>query len=239
MSASYLHHLTSSFPSSIVDRDSIVSSNSIFIPLWLRDTYACVHSSPIYHMNGLLSPPPLSDETDTPSPPPPQNILNIINSIGSSSSPNNLFLSGSDIFPFLQRHHICSGFVTIVITSLRDLYWSNKSSLPSSELPSLSQSTHQPLPSFRNIIDLYPSITSHSSSPELSNIPLYQLFGSISPFSVIHIPVSYFISILNAKLPLQISLLHTNIILHLDYQQFDFWDPISNSLVDHINLSSC
>ena len=70
-------------------------------------------------------------------------------------------------------------------------------------------------------------------------VPVYQLFGTITAFSVIHIPVRHFVEALNTQQPLRVALSGTNIILELQYKPYDFWDPGTESLVNYIPLPRC
>lgn len=188
----------------------------ITIPIWLRDTYARVHSQPIYKLEGPLSETIITEEA-------------ALASLTSSSS--DLFLSGADVFTHLSRNNVCDSTVTIVIHSLRDLYWNMRHMLPQSEVELLQIAMTQPLPKFKNIFD-YSSLEKYRENYPLR---LYQLFGTITPFSVIHIPVTHFVDALNAKQPLQIMLAGTGIVIQLAYEAYDFWDPETQSLIESVN----
>lgn len=200
------------------------SSNFSIIPIWLRDTYARIQPTPIYNLYG-----PLRENVNTEE----QAKELLIQGIEKSE----IFLSGANVFGYLNRNlskQICNQTVTIVIHSLRDLYWNNRHTLPQEVVTNLEVALRDPLPTFKNMFE-YESIQNLSES---INLTLYQLFGTITPFSVLHIPVSYFIEALNAKVPIQIALENTNIIIQLDYEQYDFWDTISESMVDYVDLQS-
>lgn len=201
-----------------------LGSDVVIIPIWLRDTYAHVQSGPIYNLQGPLGENLTSGKEAK-------------DSLSKGIEESNIFLSGADVFSYLNTRinkQLCNQTVTIVIRSLRDLYWDNRHSLPSDVLTELEIAMKEPLPTFKNMFE-YKSMQNLSESIKL---PLYQLFGTITPFSVLHIPVSYFIEALNAKVPIQIVLENTNIIIQLDYEQYDFWDIISESMVDYIDIKS-
>jgi hypothetical protein len=200
-------------------------SKMITIPLWLRDTYGRVQQTPLYYFQG-----PLRENNDTEEAAKKASTQNMEES--------DIFLSGKDIFAYLNRNknrNICNGVVTVVVHSLRDLYWNARSTLPIGDIKQLELALSRPLPTFKNIFE-YKSLQTIGESID---IPLYQMFGTITPYSVLHIPVKDFIEMLNNKLPIRIRLDDTNIIIRLDYEQYDFWDPISKSLIEYIDISSC
>ncbi len=193
---------------------------SNIIPLWLRDVYATIRSRPLYYMEGPLIE---SSQTET-------DAKIALNTADFEAS--NLFISADNIFPYLNKNmnsDLCKHYITIVIHNLPDLYWSNRQNI-SQEILGVDLAFKQPYPKFKDINE-YPSV-------KLTNpLVLYQLFGNITPYNVLHIPIRYFVESLNAKKPINISLSGINTIIQLNYEQFDFWDPISESLVEHINLN--
>jgi len=194
----------------------ITSNPIITIPLWLRDTYLIINSMPINNIHG-----PLNETMHT----------EISAKEALLHSDTQLFISGSDIIPYIHRHlspSIYEETITIVIHSLRDFYWNIRHSLLPNEIALLEVTLKQPLPKFKNIFD-YKSI-----SPINNPIPLYQLFGTISPFSVLHIPVRYFIQCVNDNIPIRVSLNNTEIVIEIQYQSYDFWDIASQSLITKI-----
>lgn len=226
--------------SSNKDRNYLDTSKSIIIPLWLRDTYAKVQLRPLYDLQGPLRESFNTEEDAQKSLAQQITGFDLNNESSLTSVPlmdSNIFISGGDVFGYLSRkirRKNCNGVVTIVINSLRDLYWDNRQTLPREEVTQLEIALHRPLPKFKNIFE-YKSLQSLS---ETIDLPLYQMFGTITPYSVIHIPIKYFVRMLNDKMPIQVALSGTNIIIQLDYAQYDFWDPISKSLIEYIDLSS-
>jgi hypothetical protein len=75
------------------------------------------------------------------------------------------------------------------------------------------------LTTFKNIFK-YNNLQSLSESVDIS---LHQMFGTITPYIVIHI---------------QVALFDTNIMIQLDYEQYDYRDPISKSLIEYMDISS-
>lgn len=239
----------------------IITAQSVIIPIWLRDTYATILSTPLYAMAGYSEEyniPEVSDKifrnyskTTNGNYDNIDDAKNIIfqlqnnkdvktNLFISEGKNTNFFISGGDVFGYLNRHldrEICNYTVSIVIRGLRDLYWNNRLTLPRDEDVQLDNAMRQPLPSFKNIFD-YDEINTIEGIDELIDIPVYQLFGTITPYSVIHIPVRHFIQSLNINAPIRVALADTNIIIQLDYQQFDFWDSKADSIIKYINLNS-
>lgn len=195
------------------------------IPVWLRNTYGCIHPTPIYNLDG-----PLRQSLGN------QELVRDLLSKGIEAS--GLFLSGETLFGYLNlvlsdnAMSICNYTVTIVITNLRDLYWNNRHILPQDIVVELELAMKTVLPKFKNVFEYL------QETNNLPNVALYQMFGTVTPFSVLHIPVNYFIEALNNKVPLQVSLEHTNVTIQLDYEKYDFWDRITDSLVEYIDLQA-
>lgn len=219
------------YPPSRTDVESLalqpmIARPVIVIPIWLRDTYARIHSEPIYHLQGPLNETSATEEA----------AIQSLQSLPSVGLQSDLFFSGGDIFTQLSRNQsqagLCDQTITIVIHSLRDLYWNIRSVLSREETAQLEVALKQPLPRFKNIFEYSKFENARDRSP----IPLYQMFGTITPFSVIHIPVKHFIEALNAKQPLQVILAATEVMIQLDYKDYDFWNPETQSLLTHIDI---
>lgn len=196
----------------------MITRELAIIPLWLRDTYALIHSEPVNDLQGPLNESIFTEELA-------QQSLQ-------GEGDQHLFLSGGDIFTYLSRNQskLCDQTITIVIHSLRDLYWNIRQTLPKEEISRLEIALKQPLPRFKNIFE-YRKI---ESVRDLYPSPLYQMFGTLTPFSVIHLPVRHFIESMNARLPLRIVLSDTEVMIQLDTEAYDFWDPVSQSLIKEI-----
>ena len=219
-----------------------ISRSYPIIPLWLRDTYGRIQPEPIYNLEGPLEENRSSEEAAYRS-----------HSRGISNS--DLFLNGGDIFGYINKNKsLCinrsgsngpggpganePGFnqvITIVIHSLRDLYWNYRAMLSPDQLVQLNMAMDEPLSTFKNIYD-YKSLEKFR---DMTDTPLYQMFGTITPYSVLYIPVRNFIETINNNEPIQIALDNIGIIIQLDYQQFDFWNFDTQSIVNKIDLSLC
>jgi hypothetical protein len=205
--------------------NSQAPEEAVIIPLWLRDTYARITPTPIYDLAGFVT-------EDIQSSVAARDALQ--QEVAGTSS--DLFRSGADIFSYLSEHlDLCGQTITFVIIGLRDLYWTNRDNLSREEIDKLHVALRYPLPNFKNIFE-YKNLDSQRG---VIPVPLYQLFGTITAFSVIHVPVKYFIAALNAQQPLRVALSGTNIVIELQYRPYDFWDPGSESLINHIELSRC
>ena len=201
---------------------SITTSQNI-IPIWLRDTYARVQPGPLFNMEGYHE---QNRNTE----------IEAAKSLSEKSLPSgsNLFLRGSDIFLYLSKHQddVCDYTVSIIIHALRDLYWANRYLLSEDEITQLDIATQTPLPSFKNIFE-YSSLEKYG---KIFNTPLFQLFGDITPYSVINIPVKHFIESININAPIQAQLVGTDIIIQLDYELYDFWDVDTESIINYVDL---
>lgn len=203
---------------------NLPESLSNIVPIWLRDVYATVQSQPLYFLEGPMIESPQSEEA-------------VKFALTQKLESSNLFLSGDNIFCYLNKNmtsNMCDHYITVVIHNLPDLYWSNKENIFDETLE-IDLAIKQPFPTFKDINE-YRSVNQliNQSNP----LVLYQLLGTISPYNVLHIPIRYFIESLNNKRPINISLDRIDTIIQLNYEQFDFWDPITNSLIESIDLSS-
>lgn len=193
------------------------------IPIWLRDTYARVQSGPLLSAEGYRE-----ENRNTE--------IEAAKSISQQSLPadENLFIRGSDVFTYLSKYRgdICSQTVAIIIRGLRDLYWTNRFSLSEDEITRLDITTRKPLPSFKDIFE-YSSLDKYR---DIFNTPLFQLFGDITEYSVINIPAKHFIESININAPIQAKIVGTDIVIQLDYQPYDLWDPDTKSIINYIDL---
>lgn len=202
-----------------------MNTSSQIIPLWLRDTYARVQSNPMFTLEGYTGP-NLEAETKA------------IESITTGFSEPNFFIGSSNIFAYLDRtvnSNLCSDHISIVIPGLRDFYWNKRSLLSQEELIQLSIAMKNPSVSFKNIFE-YKSLKQLRNS---SFVPIFQLYGDITVYDVVHVPVSYFLECINTKIPISIQLEGVPIIINLMYADFDFWDPDKQKVVNNIDISRC
>lgn len=132
------------------------------------------------------------------------------------------FIKGHKIFSFLSKNFSpdnANDIVNIVIPGLRSKYYSNRKFLSEEEQKILELFSNRPVPKFINV------------SGEQTD---FQLFGSITQYDVLHIPVADFIRTLNNKEPLLIKLDALDIIIELSYSRSDFWDSKSQQLIEYI-----
>ena len=130
---------------------------------------------------------------------------------------NSIFISADDIFAYCSKQKLYTGMLVIAIPNLRDLYWNKRKLLSVEEVNKLSIEMEEPPTRFRDI-----------------GSGMYQLFGNITPYDIIHIPVSYFIECLNRKVSIEVMLNNTNTTIRLDYLQHDFWDVEEEQLIENI-----
>lgn len=195
------------------------------IPIWLRDTYARVQPGGLFNLDGHSK---LNNEIE----------MEAKRNISSGFSNDNFFLSGSNIFGYLNRtlnSSICNQVVTVAVQGLRDLYWNNRGVLPRSEEGELQFAMNRTSPTFTNIFD-YPGLRSFS---DWNIVPIYQLYGTLTTYDVVQIPVKYFLESINQKLPISVQLEGVNIIIQFSYREYDFWDPEADKVIDNIDMSRC
>lgn len=211
------------------------------IPVWLRDTYARVQPNGLFTLEGY------NTRTDE--------VVEIAeNSILAGFSAPNFFLQGSNIFAYLNRtlnSNICNQTITLVVQGLRDLYWNNRDRLIrenklvpvdqampdvlEDEILALENAMKRPLPSFTNIFN-YASLR---PLREKTLVPMFQVYGDITSYDVVQIPVKYFLESINAGIPISIELEGINIIFQFSYKEYDFWDPEAKQIINTIDLNRC
>ena len=194
------------------------------IAIGLRDVFARFQKERIFNWYGFEE---ISDESEE--------IANRT-ALGEENGSSN-FIRGSDVFGYLWknlRKEECGNVVNIVIPGLRNIYYKYRGYLTRDEQDLLEIVMKRPLPQFENIWD-YPSLERYRSE---KNISEYQLFGSITPYDVLHIPVVYFIEAINNKKPILSQLHPLEVIVNIVYSQSDFWDFEHQRIIDNINLNT-
>ena len=195
------------------------------IPIWLRDIYAKIEPYPLTNMDGADTDIVNSNETE----------LMAMNELAKPLPQTSFFIRGNEIYSYLTRYlnaATCNYTITFVIVSLRDLYWNQRQNLNTEQLTELDDAMNKSLPEFHSIFD-YPSLSNIGSTMATS---LFQLFGTITPFNVIHVPVRDFITAINKQAMIPVLLPELNIILQLSYEIADFWDVLSQQLITTIPL---
>jgi hypothetical protein len=147
---------------------------------------------------------------------------------------NNLFLNTSDILPVIRRNlsKYQNSIITIVNTDLFNIYLNNKKSLNNNELLDIHKYLDSDLPIFDNIVD-YEKLIEYKESFDSDQLktPIYQLIGTINPFTVLSISVPDFVNFISSNKPILISLRNTRLLVSLQYEAYDFYD-ISAEVVD-------
>lgn len=198
---------------------------AVVIPIWLRDIYVKVEAFPITNVIGESIFSNVTEDTEK-------------LAVAELSKPfpkTAFFIKGNELYSYLARYldgEVCNYVLTFVLISLRDLYWNERHKLTAQQLAQLELSMNSALPQFYNIFN-YPSLSNIGSKMATS---AYQLFGTITPFSVIHVPVDDFINAVNKNQPIPVLLPELDIILQLTYEPSDFWDVLTNQLLTNVAL---
>ena len=196
------------------------------IPIWLRDIYAKVGSSPLSDVIGENIVSGVTENTESLA----------VSELGKLFPETTFFIRGNELYSYLARYlnaSVCNDVITFVLVGLRDLYWNQRHKLTTEQLDQLELSMNQPLPQFYSIFN-YQSLSDAGSEMATS---AFQLFGTITPFSVVHVPVRDYINAVNNKQPISVFLPELDIILSLSYELSDFWDPLTNQLLTNVALS--
>jgi hypothetical protein len=195
------------------------------IPIWLRDTYARVQDEELFTFEGF---PGANKESES----------SAKDIILRGFEVQNFFIEGSNLFGYFHRSlnsKVCNQTISIVIQGLRDLYWNNRDRLPVDEKRLVEISMNESPPSFHNIFD-YKSLL---KLREQVILPMFQVYGSITPYDIVHVPVRHFIDSINKGIPIMIELEEVGIIIQFSYAKYDFWDPENNRIIDTIDLTRC
>ena len=210
----------------------------ITIPINLADVYARVQADRIFNWYGFQERSDASEDS--------ANRAVRMESGGSSN-----FLRANNMFPYLWRNlrsSNCNDVVNIIIPGLRNIYYNHRGLLPRAEQPLLESVMERPLPQFESIWN-YLSLQgygrmakspcgsrSRSFSSVQTNMSEYQLFGSITPYDIVHIPVRHFVDAINRKNPISVQLYPLNVIINIVYSESDLWDIEYQQIIDNINL---
>lgn len=151
-------------------------------------------------------------------------------SLQDNENVNERFIEGNNIINYIYNsgNNLPKNFgsytITFIISNLRNLYWNNKNSLREDDRDSLSSSLKYRLPKFEedNIFD---------------NIVTYKLNGTITPFNILTISVRDFVERINKKLPIDLLLDGTNVIISIRYEKYDFWNESTQSIIDNVRLN--
>lgn len=195
------------------------------IPIWLRDIYAKVETSPITNIIGESIVGGVTKDTESLA----------VSELSKSFPQTSFFIRGNELYSYLARYlnaTVCNDVITFVIIGLRDLYWNQRHKLTRQQLDELELSMDRPLPQFYSIFN-YQSLSNVGSEMATS---AFQLFGTITPFSVVHVPVRDYVNAVNNKQPISVFLPELDIILSLSYELSDFWDPLTKQLITNVAL---
>lgn len=197
--------------------------NIRFFPWNLSDIWANIQPEPIYNLEGRKI-----EEWDTQNIDSQEDAVTFAKSDGSSPS---YFITGNKIVAYLARYKVpCTNIITFVIPTLRNLYWDNRLAFPTNIISYMEPDIKEALPRFYDIFN-YNKL---KDAEPIDDITRYQLFGTISPYDVIHIPVSLFISAFNSRTPFDVRLGESNIIVRLTYEEYELWDESLQRIITFI-----
>ncbi len=146
------------------------------------------------------------------------------------------FITGNKVISFAYRNmkaDNCQDIVTLVVPSLREIYWNNKNLVPGEKHIDINTVIKESFPEFYDIYS-YPSVSENTTSDDMAE---YQVFGKITPYDVLHISLIDFINTINNQQPITITIPDTAITIILRYEAFDFWDRETQSVINYIDLS--
>jgi len=202
----------------------------VIIAIWLRDAYIRISDrKDLSFLSALHGFPERSFRSEE----------KAYNSVMHNLDNQDFFVRGDNMSEELNRvisSTHCNAYITLTITGLRDVYYSNRHSLSPATLEKLNERMDQSLPTFMNVFD-YDSL---QDQREKSDIPLYQLFGKITEFDVVHIPIVEFIDAINQERNIIVHLPENqNIELQLAYEKYDLYDISQQRLIHYINPGLC
>lgn len=201
--------------------DNLITQNEVkVIPVRLEDLFARVQKDRIFNMYGYTERGEASEAAANAA-------------LRMEYGGSRLFLTANNMFGYLYRNiriH-CKDLISIIVPGLRNIYYKYQHRLPINEQALLATSMEKPLPTFDNVYS-YNSLQNYGS---LANINEYQLFGCITPYDVLHVPVRLYVDLLNKNLPIQVQLV-PNLYIMITYNDYDFWDNQYQALIQHIDL---
>ena len=189
----------------------------VVIPINLRDIYARVQADKIINWYGFKD-----EDYD-------YFEKTVRRNISTKIENSDYFVNAGNMFAYLWKHIDsinCGDIVNIVIPGLRNIYYNHRAFLSKDEKNLLETSMKQPLPQFL-------SIYGDNKNPTMEE---YQLFGDITAYDVIHIPVISFIKSINDKKPLSIQLYPLNVKIVLTHSQSDLWDIEYQQIINYIDI---
>lgn len=185
-----------------------------YIAVDIRTLYIKIYKQPIFFIQGSINDDSFAEET--------------AKSMLEQGLKSNLFILCDDLVKYLDKYmnyELCDSVITFVICGLRELYWTYRDRLSKDEFIQLDISMSQPPPDFKNIFR-------YSWAEEYYNkfnMDLFQPFGIIGPYDVIHVPFLKFVRNVVIGLPIHVELSDLNIVLELHYNE---WDDEINKLID-------
>jgi hypothetical protein len=195
-------------------------NSQINILIYLRDTYGRIESDPIYDFNGYRRY--------------EQGREAAIRAVNDYKLGSKHFLRTTNLYGYLDRtiNERCNDIITIVIPNLRNVYFNNRQRLSEEERRKLTVAVQEPLPKFKSIYD-YPDLEILATE---AHVPEYQVYGDITKYDVLHLPVRLFVEQINKREPLIFILKDVNVKISLSITPDDFWDNEYHRLITNVRI---
>lgn len=149
--------------------------------------------------------------------------------IDSNEIPSKLFIGASNIYVDAYRgQYKGDEIVNLIIPGLKDLYKSYRKQLVNEEKLFL-ECINKQTPTFKNI-------TEYKSIKYFNDITLYQFFGDITPYDVVHISLKEFINIINENKEFIIEFSPLNVRMKIFYDKSDFYYNKEDKIITNVNL---
>ncbi len=179
----------------------------------LRDAYAIIKPRPLYNLMGSVK---VNDNSEQ-------------ESIFSYNS-GNLFVKGNDVLSIINQNikNYCGWYITFVLPSLTDHFLDNSEYLSEEEHVTLLELSNTSNPKFKNIYE-------YDYFDEIQyTLPLYQMFGVITPYNVLHISVKDFVEMINDRNAPLFVLDEIYSIIGLYYEEYDLYDKQQGKMIKRI-----
>lgn len=147
----------------------------------------------------------------------------------SELTPSKLFEGASNIYLDVSKgQYDGDEIVNLIIPGLRDIYKEHRHHLQDDERLYLDAMSKE-VPTFKNISE-------YNSIKYNDDITLYQFFGDITPYDVIHIPLKQFIEIINSNEMFLVELYPIKFMLKITYDKSDFYDVEKGEIITNVAI---
>lgn len=191
----------------------------------LRNTYARIQKTRIFSMIRDQEP---NRDTEAAA----------VNSLQMELFGSNLFLEGPKMMGYISRNYSrydCDTPISIIVPGLRNIYYEHIDYFPK-EREKILSSILESEPYFYDVYD-YPSLRGFR---DIRNVSEYQIFGTVTPYDMLHITMEQFVNSINRQQPL-IFLLREDpdIFVSLTYTKDDLWDIEYQRSISYVNIPNC